>query len=107
MRVLFLSETLDPDSGGIGTSACRIASWIAKSGVELRMLTFCPGSDLDVICHVERVETMHGCECRIVPHFVNAPVSCSAKKKATIRRNAFSIASLVTQDVQPDLIHSF
>lgn len=107
MKVLFVSETFDPDSGGIGTSARRIAHSIAKRGVDIQVLAFRPAGDFDDTCHL-LFDVQHGISCYyIAPHFVNSSKTCSPKKKATLRRNAFYMASLAAEEVHPDVIHSF
>lgn len=111
MRIALVSEGYPPMSGGVATSARRVAKGLAEAGEDVMVLTF--DNLHDVIVPDTCIEEMDGSVPvrRIGPFFLkNRHMTVGAlteKDKAMLRRRAFNQMVRILRRYQPDIILSF
>lgn len=111
IRVLFISEAYPPTSGGVATSARRVARNLTRCGCKVLVLTFDgsrPLTDDDYLVgeNDEGVEIQ-----RIGPFFLKQPSveaeRLSEKIRAVFRRRAFDQMEQLAKNFQPAIVLSF
>lgn len=113
MRITLLAEGYPPMSGGVATSARRLAVELVRQGHEVTVLTFDNMHDITVpdLCVTE--VDMGARICRIGPFFLkNKSVSAKVgmlteKHKAMLRRRAFNQMLRILENDRPDILLSF
>lgn len=113
MRITLLAEGYPPMSGGVATSARRLAVELVRQGHEVTVLTFDNTHDITVpdLCVTE--VDMGARICRIGPFFLkNKSVSAKVgmlteKHKAMLRRRAFNQMLRILGNDRPDILLSF
>jgi glycosyltransferase involved in cell wall biosynthesis len=110
-RVLFVSEGYPPTSGGVATSAQRVARNLVRLGCEVMVVTFDGSRPLtsDDYAIEEEDDGVH--LWRIGPFFLKQPSidveRMSEKVRAILRRRAFDQMHTLAQSFKPTVVLSF
>jgi len=109
-RVLFVSEGYPPTSGGVATSAQRVARNLVRLGCEVMLLTFDNSQPLTnedyLVCEDDNGVQVR----RMGPFFLKQPtagIELSEKIRAIFRRRAFDQMLTLAQSFQPTVVLSF
>jgi len=111
MKIGLISEAYPPMSGGVATSAQRVARNLVKAGNDVTVLTFENTHDVTEQDLFIREEDMGVTVYRIGPFFLKNPRipdgGISEKYKAVLRRRAFNQMIRILKNDMPDILLSF